>query len=184
LRCCLHLFRMLGFDYSCINFLFLAWWSSYSFLCDGTCKDWYLSFPNCTMGYLCNVTWDCPITCLTFWKSSNVILSSSVVFFYGPTTQTWIYFTFNRCSFGCCVNMSLLLCRSSSRGLVIANPTCTNLRVTCFDNNNACSDNCYSRQGRILHKANVRRWFHSPCHRDLRLSPSLFWFLSDFLCTC
>jgi len=55
--------------------------------------------------------------------------------------------------------------------------------VVCFDNNNACSDNCRSRQGIILHRASSRRWFHSPCHRDLRLFPSLFWFFFCFLCT-
>jgi hypothetical protein len=36
----------------------------------------------------------------------------------------------------------------------------------------------------ILHKMNARRWFHSPCHRDLWFSPSLFWLIFYFLCTC
>jgi hypothetical protein len=56
--------------------------------------------------------------------------------------------------------------------------------VTCFDDNNTCNDNCHSKQGTILHKTNARKWFHPPCHRYLQLSSSLFWFLSDFLCTC
>jgi hypothetical protein len=36
----------------------------------------------------------------------------------------------------------------------------------------------------ILHRASVRGWFHSLCHRDLWLSPSSFWFIFYFLCTC
>jgi hypothetical protein len=36
----------------------------------------------------------------------------------------------------------------------------------------------------ILHRTSSKRWFHSPCHRDLWLSPSSFWFLFYFLCTC
>jgi hypothetical protein len=55
--------------------------------------------------------------------------------------------------------------------------------ATCFNNDNACNDNCRS-QGMILHRSSTRRWFHSPCHRDLWLSPSSFWFFVDFLCTC
>ncbi len=53
-----------------------------------------------------------------------------------------------------------------------------------FNNNSACNDSCHPRQDTILHRANAKRWFHSPCHRNLRLSPSSFWFLSNFLCTC
>jgi hypothetical protein len=56
--------------------------------------------------------------------------------------------------------------------------------VACFNDDNACNDNCHSRQDTILHRTNVKRWFHSPCHRDLWLFPSSFWFIFDFLCTC
>jgi hypothetical protein len=58
------------------------------------------------------------------------------------------------------------------------------LGVTCFDDDNTCNDSCHSRQSIILHKTNTRRWFHSPCHRDLHLFPSSFWFLFYFLRTC
>jgi hypothetical protein len=54
----------------------------------------------------------------------------------------------------------------------------------CFDNDNACSNNCCLRQGMILHRTNMKRWFHSFCHKDLQLFPSSFWFLFYFLCTC
>jgi hypothetical protein len=40
-----------------------------------------------------------------------------------------------------------------------------------------------SRQSTILHKVSAMRWFHSPCHRDLQLSLSSFWFLFN-LCMC
>ncbi len=56
--------------------------------------------------------------------------------------------------------------------------------ATCFDDDNTCSNNCRSRQYTILHKINVRKWFHSPCHRDLQLFPSSFLFLFVLLCTC
>ncbi len=55
--------------------------------------------------------------------------------------------------------------------------------ATCFDNDNACNDSCRSKQGPILHKTSARKWFHSPCRKDLQLFPSSFWFLFDFLCT-
>ncbi len=34
--------------------------------------------------------------------------------------------------------------------------------VTFFDDDNTCNNNCHSKQGTILHKMNIRRWFHSP----------------------
>jgi hypothetical protein len=117
--CCPRLFRMLGFDHSYISLLFLIGWSLYSFSCGGTNKDRYLSFLNHIMGYPCNVTWGHPITCLAFWKSSSVILSSNAVFLYGPITWARIYFAFSKCSFECWANMFSLLCKSNNRGLVI-----------------------------------------------------------------
>ncbi len=56
--------------------------------------------------------------------------------------------------------------------------------ATCFDDDITCNDNCHSRQGKILHNVNIKKWFHSLCHKNLRLFPSSFWFLSDFLGTC
>jgi hypothetical protein len=58
------------------------------------------------------------MSCL--WESSNAILSSNAVFFDEPTTWTWIYFACNRCSFGCCVGTSLLMCTSNNKSLVIS----------------------------------------------------------------
>jgi hypothetical protein len=56
--------------------------------------------------------------------------------------------------------------------------------VACFDNDSTYNDVCHSKQDMILHKMNVKRWFHSLCHKNLQLSPSSIWFLSNFLCTC
>lgn len=108
LTCCPCLFKMLGFDCSCINLPFLAIWSPYSSWYSGTCKNWYLSLPSSTMGYPCDVTWGYSITCLAFWKSNDAILSTNVIFFKGPTTRIGIYFLFNICFFRHCANMFLL----------------------------------------------------------------------------
>ncbi len=43
-------------------------------------------------------------------------------FFYKPPTQTRVCHTFNKCSFTCHANMSLILCRSNHKHLVI-NPS-------------------------------------------------------------
>ncbi len=99
LTCCPCRFRMLGFDRSQISLLFLVGWSPYSSWCTGTCKDWYLSFPSRSTGYLCIVTWGRPITCLAFCKFNSAIISPNVVFFGTPTTRARIYFAFNKYSF-------------------------------------------------------------------------------------
>jgi hypothetical protein len=56
--------------------------------------------------------------------------------------------------------------------------------VACFDDDNTWNNSCCSKQGTILHRVITRKWFHSLCHRDLWLFPSLFWFFCYFLCTC
>jgi len=56
--------------------------------------------------------------------------------------------------------------------------------VVCFNNNDTCNNSCYSKQGTILHKTSTKRWFDSPCHKDLWLFLFSFWFLFYFLCTC
>jgi hypothetical protein len=53
-----------------------------------------------------------------------------------------------------------------------------------FDDNNVCNDSCCLKQNTILHAVNNMRWFHSLFHRNLWWSPSSFWFLFYFLCTC
>jgi hypothetical protein len=113
LMCCLRLFRMLDFDCSYTSLLFSTRWSPYYSWCYGTCREQYLSFPGSITRYLCDVTWGHLITCLAFQKSSGVILSSNVVFFNGPTTWIGIYFTSSKCSFECCANTSLLMCKSN-----------------------------------------------------------------------
>ncbi len=115
--CCPHVFRMLGFDCFCISLSFLAGWSLYFSLCNGTCRDQYLFLLGRTMGYSNIVTWGCPITCFAFQEFSSAILFSYAIFFDRLTTQVGIYFAFSRCSFRCCTSISSLLCRSSSRGL-------------------------------------------------------------------
>jgi hypothetical protein len=55
--------------------------------------------------------------------------------------------------------------------------------TTCFDDDNTCTNSCHSKEGTILHKVSAKRWFHSPCYKDIWLSPSSFWFLFNFLCT-
>jgi hypothetical protein len=90
--CCAHLFRMLNFDYFYINLSFPIGWLAYSSWCNGTCINWYLFLPNSIMVYPCDVIWGHLITCLAFQEFNGVILSSSVVFFDGPTTQTKIDF--------------------------------------------------------------------------------------------
>ncbi len=115
--CYPRLFRMLGFNHSCTSFSFPTRWSFYFFWCNGTCRDRYLSLLGRTIGYPCIITWGCSITCLAFRKSNGAILSSNVIFFYGPTTQVGIYFN-NKCSFGCHASTYLFLCKSNNMGLV------------------------------------------------------------------
>jgi hypothetical protein len=117
--CYPYLLKILGFDHFCTSISFLAKWSPYFSSCDGTCKNRYLSFPCCTMGYSCNVTWCRPMTHLAFQEPNVAILSSNVIFFDGPTTQAKFYFISTKCSFECCANTFPLLCKSYSKGLVI-----------------------------------------------------------------
>ncbi len=58
------------------------------------------------------------------------------------------------------------------------------LGAACFDDNSTCRYICPSKQGTILHKVCVRRWFYSSCHKDLRLFLSSFGFVSNLWCTC
>jgi hypothetical protein len=118
--CYLRLLRMLNFDYSYITLSFPTGWSSYSSWCSGTCRDQYLSFPNNTTRYLCDVTWGHLITCFAFWKSSGVILSSNAIFFDGPTTWIGIYFPSSKFSFECCANTWRLMCRSNNKAWLLA----------------------------------------------------------------
>ncbi len=56
--------------------------------------------------------------------------------------------------------------------------------AACFDDDNTCNNDCRLKQNTILHKANIKRWIHSPCHRKLWLFMSSLSFIFDFLCTC
>jgi hypothetical protein len=84
--CYPYLFKILGFDCFCTSISFLTNWSPYFSSCDGICKNRYLSFLGCIMGYSCNVTWSHPITCFAFQESNATILFSNAVFFDGLTT--------------------------------------------------------------------------------------------------
>jgi hypothetical protein len=120
--CCPRIFRMLGFDHFYISLSFPTRWSLYSSWCSGTCRDWYLSLLSCTMGYSSIIIWNCLITCLVFQKFTSPIISSNVVFFDRLTTWARIYFASNRCSFGCYVNMSSLLCSPTTRAWLLGRP--------------------------------------------------------------
>jgi len=55
--------------------------------------------------------------------------------------------------------------------------------TTNIDDNNACSDDDYSRKDTIIHWANTKQWLHSPCYWDISVSSFLFWFIFYHLCT-
>jgi hypothetical protein len=61
--------------------------------------------------------------------------------------------------------------------IIIVNFISYKFGVICFDDDNACNNNYHSKLCTILHRAITNKWFHSPCHKDLWLSPSSFWFL-------
>jgi hypothetical protein len=115
-----YLFGMLNLDHSYTNLSFPTGWSPY-FL------DVVAHVEICIFPFQVTV-WDtCPMLPMViwshvffFWKFNSVILSSNVIFFDGPITQARIYFISSKCSFKCCANTFLLLCRSSSKGLVIS----------------------------------------------------------------
>jgi len=49
-----------------------------------------------------------------------VVMSYPIACFFGESfTWTWVWFLFNKCSFGYCVNMYLHMCGSKGRHLVI-----------------------------------------------------------------
>jgi hypothetical protein len=56
LTCCSRLLKMLSFDCSCTSLLFPIGWSPYSFLCDDTCRNQYLSLLGHTTRYLYDVS--------------------------------------------------------------------------------------------------------------------------------
>jgi hypothetical protein len=71
---------MLGFDHSCTNFSFLAGRSPYFSWWSGICRDQCLFLSDCTVRYLCDVTWSCLITSFAFWEFSNTFkMSSSLI---------------------------------------------------------------------------------------------------------
>ncbi len=87
--------------------------------CSNTCWNQHFPVPNGTMKCLNHVTLGCSLSCPTFWEISGFVLPNCIVF--GESfTRTWVCFLFNRCSFGYCVNMSLLMCGSKGRHLVIS----------------------------------------------------------------
>jgi hypothetical protein len=156
------------------------------------------------MWYPCHVTWGRPITCLTFRKFSSVILSSNAVFFNGPSTRAGIYFALDvpldvmRAHIRSCVGPAieawllahpniLSFCLPSTL-FFMAFHICFGIPHPIVPHLSWCQ--CGYIIDDLLFKTrhdptmNAKRWFHSPCHKVLRLSPSSFWFHFDFLCTC
>jgi hypothetical protein len=119
LTCCPHLFRMLSFDHSCINIPFPTGWSLYfldvtTHVEIGIYPFWVALQDTCAM--LPKLIW----SHVLFWKSNNAMIFSNALFFDGPITQVKIYFISSRCLFRCYASTSILMCRSSSKGLVIS----------------------------------------------------------------
>jgi len=52
----------------------------------------------------------------------------------------------------------------------------------CIIHGNACNNNCCLGKNTIIDITHIRRWFQSPCHRDLCLCSFLFWLLFCFFC--
>jgi hypothetical protein len=52
----------------------------------------------------------------------------------------------------------------------------------CIIHGNICSNNCCLGKNTIIDITHIRRWFHSPCHRDLWWCLFLFWLLFGFFC--
>jgi len=49
--------------------------------------------------------------------------------------------------------------------------------VASIENNNTCNNNNFSRENRIIRWTNTRRWFHSPCYRDVWMFSFIFYCL-------
>lgn len=54
--------------------------------------------------------------------------------------------------------------------------------VTCIIHDNTCNDSCHLRKDIITCGTHIRKWPHSPCHKNLRLFSFSFWLLFYFLC--
>jgi hypothetical protein len=53
----------------------------------------------------------------------------------------------------------------------------------CIVHDNACNDNCHSRENPIIHKVRIRRWPYSSFQKDTWLFSFLFQLLFYFLCS-
>ncbi len=114
------LFGMLGADcfYTC--HLFPVKSSPYFFQCYGTCWNRHFSLLVHIMGYLNYTTPNSSFSNPRFWKFCGIAISSFTWFFYGPLTRIRICDNLSRCSFGCHMNMSSILCKSNHGHSVIS----------------------------------------------------------------
>jgi hypothetical protein len=82
--------------------------------------DWYFLFLDDIMKYTSHVILSCPLSCPTFWEVSGLVLSPITGFFSGLPTWAGINITFSRRFFKYHANMSLFICRSRGKHLVIS----------------------------------------------------------------
>jgi hypothetical protein len=110
---------MLSIDIFYTCHLFPAWWSPYSPRCSNTCWNWHFPVPNNTTKDLIPTTPSCLLSSPTLWKPSGSILSPIAGFFGRSPTRAAICLTFYKCSFKFYANMFLLMCRFTSKHVVI-----------------------------------------------------------------
>ncbi len=113
---------MLGTNHFCTYHSFAIGWSPYSFGYNNTCWDWYFLVLDDIMKYMSHVTPSCPLSCPTFRKPSDSILSPITCFFGRSPTWARICITSNKCSFKYRANTFSFMCKSRGRCLIINSP--------------------------------------------------------------
>jgi hypothetical protein len=82
--------------------------------------DWYFLFLDDVTKYTSHVILGCPLSCPTFWEASGLVLSPIIGFFNKLPTRAGINITSSRRSFKYHANMSLFMCKSRGKHLVIS----------------------------------------------------------------
>jgi hypothetical protein len=128
---------MLGIDHFCICHSFPTRWSPYFFGCNHTNWYWHCFLLDGTTRYLSPVTPSCPFLGPTFWKLNGLILSPITSFLGRSPTQARVYLAYSKCSFKYHANMSLLMCGSKGKRLVISSSyhTCISFIFSSFFSN-------------------------------------------------
>jgi hypothetical protein len=111
---------MLGTDHSYTYHSFLIGWSFYSFGCSSTCWDWYFLILDDVTKYMSHVTLGRLFSCPTLWEPTGLVFSPINGFFGEWLTQAGICITSSRFSFKYHADMSLLMCESRGKRLVIS----------------------------------------------------------------